>query len=81
MTMGQQFTPTFEALCIHRLFNGPQLFHRLLSLFNYLLGILTGQPLSVCVWDSTHAHVSYFACECLAAAKCVVMGAGSTKEG
>ncbi len=35
----------------------------------------------VCVCDSTHAHVSYFACECLAAAKCVVMGAGSTKEG
>lgn len=34
-----------------------------------------------CVCTSTHAHVSYFACECLAAAKCVVMGAGSTKEG
>lgn len=49
MTMGQQFTPTFEPLCIHHPFNGPQLFHCLLSLFNYLLGILAGQALSVYV--------------------------------
>ncbi len=60
MTMGQQFTPTFEALCIHRLFNGPQLFHRLLSLFNYLLGILPGQPLSVCVCVCVTARTRMF---------------------